>query len=88
MANGDPVTHAELSKIINGQTDRIESKLDRQYDRLSADIKEVKSGCEDDVKEVGERVTYLERKSQRDNIIGSAIAFVGAALIAWFKGGP
>lgn len=83
---GDPVTHQELNRLLTSQTDTIISKMNRVEDSLKVEIEKTGLDCEKDVKAVDERVTYLERRSRTENILGSAIAFAGAALVAWFGG--
>ncbi|MHA2265512.1 MAG: hypothetical protein ACXAEN_24240 [Candidatus Thorarchaeota archaeon] len=87
MANGDPVTHRELSKLLLSQTERLEGKIDRSEDRLRGDIREVRTGCEDDNKQVSDRVTKLEDYNRKQNFVGVVLGAVVAALAAFFKGG-
>lgn len=75
-----------LTKYLDGQASRIERHMDKVETRLSEDIREVKADCQDDIDRIEARVTFQERKSQRDTLIGSAISFVGAVLVSIFGG--
>lgn len=85
MANGDPVTHKELGALLTSQTERLEGKLDRVEDRIATDLKDVRTGCEDDVNQVGDRVTKLEDYNRKQNFVGVVLGAVVAAFVAVFK---
>lgn len=82
---GEPVTHAELNKLLTAQTDRILGKMDRVEDRLSADIKDVRIGCEDDVAKIESRVIKLEDYNRKQNFVGIVLGAVATTIVALFR---
>ena len=84
MSDGG-VTHQELNEALSTQTKLIFGKINRAEDSLKTDIAEVKTDVNKDVDEIGERVTYIERRSRTENIIASVVTFFG--VIIWGKYG-
>lgn len=81
----DQITRKDLYDALDAHANRLEGKIDRSEDRIRRELQQVRADCDDDIGVVNERLTYLERKSVRDSMIGSALAFLGAAFIAIFK---
>lgn len=81
----DQITRKDLYDALDAHATRLEGKIDRSEDRIRHEVHQVRADCDDDIGGVNERLTYLERKSVRDSMIGSALAFLGAAFIAIFK---
>ena len=70
------VTHKELNAALGQQTAIIIATMRRAEDRV-----------DDDIKEVSDRVTHIERRGRNENILASVLTFVGAAIFSRFTGG-
>ena len=70
------VSHKELNAALGKQTGIIIATLRRSEDRVGGEIKEV-----------SDRVTYIERRSRTENIIASIVTFFGIILYGKISGG-
>ncbi len=72
----DGVTYKELHKALGRQTAIIIATLRRSEDRV-----------DDDIKEISDRVTHVERRGRYENIFASALTFLAAYFASRFTGG-
>ena len=86
MSDGG-VTHKELNEALGLQTKLIIGKINRSEDSLKGNISELKSDVKEDIGAVGDRVTYIERRSRTENIIASVVTFFGVIIYGKFSGG-
>jgi len=70
------VTHKELNAALGAQTARIIATIRRSEDLTAIDIKEV-----------SDRVTYIERRGRNENVLASVLTFLGAIFVSKFTGG-
>jgi hypothetical protein len=72
----DGVTHKELNAALGAQTAIIIATIRRSEDRQEGEIKEV-----------SDRVTYLERRNRWETFFASVFAFLGAVVYGKYSGG-
>jgi hypothetical protein len=70
------VTHKELNKALGAQTARIIATINR-----SEDV------AREDLKEVSDRVTYIERRGWAETAVASILTFFGIILYGKYTGG-